>query len=382
VQSQAASIAPGGSWGYYGAGVFLMLVEFITANREQLVALARAKVAKRLAPRPTERELTSGVPLFLDQLAETLRHTPSSVTDMTEAIERSAAAHGAALLDLGYTVAQVVHDYGDICQVITELADEVDAPISTDEFHTLNRCLDNAIAEAVTEYARLRERSMAEGETERSGAFAHELRNRVSAAQLGFLAIKSGRAPIGGSVAAVVMRNLQGMAALINRAMVEVRLGAGNSQRKRIHLHELLKETEIDGAMEADVHGVSLSIAPVDRGIDVHADPQILGGAVVNLLQNAFKFTHAGGRVSLRTSVVAARVEIEVEDECGGLPLGKADQLVNALQQRGSSRSGLGLGLFISRKGVEASGGILRVRDIPGSGCVFTIDMPLMALAS
>jgi signal transduction histidine kinase len=356
-----------------------MLVEFITANREQLVALARAKVANRLAPRPTERELTSGVPLFLDQLAETLRSAPSSIAG---AIERSAAVHGAVLLNLGYTVAQVVHDYGDVCQAITELADELDAPISADEFHTLNRCLDNAIAEAVTEYTRLREQSMAERETERSGVFAHELRNRISAAQLGFQAIKSGRAPIGGSVAAVVIRNLQGMAALINRTMVEVRLGAGNTQRKRIHLHELLTETEIDGAMEADVHGVSLSVTPVDRGIDVDADPQILGGAVVNLLQNAFKFTHSGGRVSLRTSVNAGRVEIEVEDECGGLPPGKAEELFGAFQQRGTNRSGLGLGLFISRRGVEASGGVLRVRDVPGSGCVFTIDLPLMALAS
>jgi len=356
-----------------------MLVEFITANRERLVALAQTKVAKRLAPRATERELTSGIPLFLDQLAETLRRSPSA---MTEAIERSAAVHGAALLNLGYTVAQVVHDYGDVCQAITELADELDAPISADEFRTLNQCLDNAIAEAVAEYARLRERSLVEGETERSGVFAHELRNRVSAAQLGFLAIQSGRAPFGGSVAAVVMRNLQGMAALINRAMIEVRLGAGNTQRKRIHLRELLKETEIDGAMDADVHGVSLSVARVDDGIDVDADPQILGGAVGNLLQNAFKFTRAGGRVALRTSVIAGRVEIEIEDECGGLPPGKVEQLLAALQQRGTVRSGLGLGLSISRKGVEASGGVLRVRDVPGSGCVFTIDLPLMALAS
>jgi len=357
-----------------------MLVEFIAANRERIVALARTKVAKRLAPRATERELTSGVPLFLDQVVETLRQTPSPA--ITGSMQRSAAAHGAALLDLGYSVAQVVHDYGDVCQAITELADELDAPIRTDEFRTLNQCLDNAIAEAVTEYTRLRERSIADGETERTGVFAHELRNRVSAAQLGFLAIKSGRAPIGGSVAAVVIRNLQGMAAVINQAMIEVRLGSGNTQRKRIHLHELLKETEIDGAMEADVHGVLLSVTPVDRAIDVNADPQILGGAVVNLLQNAFKFTRAGGRVSLRTSVVASRVEIDIEDECGGLPLGKAEQLLHALQQRGTERSGLGLGLLISRKGVEASGGVLRVRDLPGSGCVFTIDLPLMALAS
>jgi hypothetical protein len=53
----------------------------------------------------------------------------------------------------GFTVGQVVHGYGDVCQAVTDLAVEMGAPISTDDFRTLNRCLDDAIAGAVTEYA-------------------------------------------------------------------------------------------------------------------------------------------------------------------------------------------------------------------------------------
>jgi signal transduction histidine kinase len=353
-----------------------LLSEFITANREQLIALTRAKVVKRLAPRPTEQELTSGVPLFLDELVQTLGRPPLSTAAGAEA---SALAHGAALLNRGYTVAQVVHDYGDICQAITELADEVDAPITVDEFHTLNRCLDNAIADSVTEYTRLRERSMSDHATERSGVFAHELRNRVSAAQLAFQAITNGHAPIGGSVAAVVTRSLRALTSLINRAQVEVRVDSGNTPRQRVHLRSFMEEAEVDGTLEARVHGVSLSISPTDPVTAVQVDPQILAGAVANLLQNAFKFTRTGGHVSLRTVVTASRVLIEIEDQCGGLPPGMSEELFGAFQQRGTNRSGLGLGLFISRKGVEASGGVLRVRDIPGSGCVFTIDLPLLA---
>jgi signal transduction histidine kinase len=351
-----------------------MLFEFITANRDELIARTRVKVGKRLAPRPTAREVESGVPLFLDQLAETLRRAPSA---MPETMDRSAAVHGAVLLKHGYTVAQVVHDYGDVCQALTELADEVDAPISIDEFHTLNLCLDNAIAEAVTEYTRLRDLSIAEAETERSGIFAHELRNKISAARLGFDVIKSGRAPLGGSVATVVTRSLHGISALINRALVEVRVDSGNTRRQRIHLHQLIEEAEVDATIEAGVHGVSLTVAPIDRGIDVQADPHILSGAIANLLQNAFKFSHAGGHVSIKANVVDARVEIEIEDECGGLPPGKTEELFAAFQQRGTNRLGLGLGLFVSRKGIQASAGTIRVRDLPGSGCVFTIDLPL-----
>ena len=351
-----------------------MLFEFIAANRETLIALTRSKVAERLAPKATEQELTSGVPLFLDQLVATLRPSASPTAD---AIQRGAAEHGAALLGLGYTVAQVVYDYGDICQAITELANQRDAPITTDEFHTLNRCIDNAIAEAVTEFTRLRDGSISDGETERSGVFAHELRNLVSAAQMAFLAIKSGRAPIGGSVASIVTRNLHGITTLIDRALVEVRLDSGNVHLQRVPIHQIIEEAEVDGTMAAGVHGVSLVVTPTDRDIAVEADPQILAGAIANLLQNAFKFTHAGGRVVIRATAVDGRAKIEIEDECGGLPPGRAEELFGAFQQHGTNRSGLGLGLFISRKGVEANGGRLLVRDVPGSGCVFTIDLPL-----
>ena len=44
--------------------------------------------------------------------------------------------------------------------------------------------------------------------------------------------------------------------------------------------------------------------------------------------------------------------------------------------QHGADRSGLGLGLSISRRAVEANGGTLRLRDVPGTGCIFTIDLP------
>jgi len=362
-----------------GASWNIMLVEFITAHREEIIARTRAKVATRLAPRPTKRELKTGVPLFLDQLAEKLRRRPSLPT---ATIERTAAVHGAALLNLGYTVAQVVRDYGDICQAVTELADEIDAPITTAEFHTFNLCLDDATAEAVTEFTRLRDQSMAAGETERLAVFAHELRNKISAVQLAFQAIHSGRAPTHGSVAAVLTRGLHDMTALINRALVEVRLDSGTTQRQRIDLHEIIEHAEVDGTLEAGVRGVSFSVTSIDRAINVNADPQILAGALANLLQNAFKFTHRGGHVSLRTSVIGAHVEIEIEDECGGLPPGKVDELFGAFQQHGTNRSGLGLGLFISRNAVEASGGVIRVRDLPGKGCVFTIDMPLLPLAA
>ena len=119
-------------------GTLVMLYEFIDANREEIVRRCRAKVATRSMPPPTPAEIDHGVPVFLNQLQHALRFGLS----MSSEIGVSALQHGHDLLLQGFTVSQVVHDYGDICQAITELAVEMEVPISTEDFRTLNRCLE------------------------------------------------------------------------------------------------------------------------------------------------------------------------------------------------------------------------------------------------
>src|SRR6185369_11778722 len=122
------------------------MLDFITAHRDAIIARAREKAAKRPWPAVSRDELETGIPLFLTQLAETLRLAGTSEPFSPDAIGESASKHGGDLLGKGFTVAQVVHDYGDICQGITELAVEKHAVIRPHEFQILNLCLDNAIA--------------------------------------------------------------------------------------------------------------------------------------------------------------------------------------------------------------------------------------------
>ena len=103
-----------------------MLHEFLTQNTAEIIARTRAKVALRTMPMPTESELKNGVPLFLEQLIDRLR---LATTD-SNAIKESARQHGGELLAMGFTVSQVVQGYGDVCQAITQLAEETQAPIS------------------------------------------------------------------------------------------------------------------------------------------------------------------------------------------------------------------------------------------------------------
>src|SRR4030095_3935904 len=90
----------------------LVLHEFIALNRDEIIRRCRAKVATRSIPPPTEAEIDHGVPVFLDQLRNALRLGEITSPE----IGRSAIKHGHDLLRQGFTVSQVVHDYGDVCQ--------------------------------------------------------------------------------------------------------------------------------------------------------------------------------------------------------------------------------------------------------------------------
>src|SRR5262249_60609026 len=99
--------------------------------------------------------------------------------------------------------------------------------------------------------------------------------------------------------------------------------------------------------------------------------------ALSNLVQDAIKFSRAGGHVVMRARAVNGTSVIEVEDECGGLPPGKEEELFAPFVQKGNDRRGLGLGLSVTREAVEAHGGHLSVTNLPGKGCIFSVSLRL-----
>ena len=369
--------------------------EFLIANREELIARCRAKVAQRARPGEVQRELAHGITPFLDQLIKTLQVEQTAQPMNSRKVSgptgggkpalsemgETAAEHGRELLQHGYTVEEVVHDYGDLCQAVTDLAYERKFEIKVDEFRTLNRCLDNAIATAVTEFGYQRDFVVADQQADalniRLGFFAHELRNLLSNATLSLAVIKAGNVGLGGATGAVLDRSLVGLRNLIDRSLAEVRMTAGLPVHHELFsLAEFIGEVKLAGELEAQVKGCVLFVSDVDPRLAVDADRDLLFSAVGNLLQNAFKFTHPGTEVTLNVYSMANRILIDVEDNCGGLPAGDAERLFRPFTQTSDDKSGLGLGLSIARRSIEANAGVLSVRDIPGSGCVFTIDLP------
>ena len=353
-----------------------MLHDFISNNRQKIITRCRTKVSTRSIPSPTDAELEHGVPVFLDQLADALRRRLISSSD----IAGSAVQHGHELLRHGFTVSQVVHDYGDVCQAITELAVETSAPISTDDFRMLNGCLDDAIAGAVTEFSREQNQSTLDGETargnERAGFLAHEMRNLLNTAIVAFEVLKTGNVGVGGSTGTVLHRSLMGARALTGRSLAAVRLTEGAQNPVKFFVAGFIEELALAATMEGHARGIALRVMPVDDDVLVEADQQVLTAVVMNLLQNAFKFTRPGTTVVLSVNASPERVLIEIQDECGGLPSENVAELFRPFQQRGVDRTGIGLGLAFSRLAVEANHGRLYARNLPDRGCLFGIDLP------
>jgi len=376
-----------------------MLHEFLTANRDDLIDRCRLKVVQRRAPKATDAELEHGIPLFLDQLVKTLRVERTAVPARSREVSgpsggegsvwseigASAARHGRELLYHGFTVDQVVHDYGDLCQSITDLAFERDVPFEVDEFRTLNRCLDNAIADSVTEFTYQRDLLLEDAgihaRNDRLGYLAHELRGLIQTATLAVTAIKAGNVGLAGATGAVLDRSLIGLRNLVDRSLADVRVTAGMPPRRRLlSLAQFIGEVKISASLEAQARGCGLAVSTVDPGLAVEVDRDLLFSAVGNLLQNAFKFTEQSSEVSLNVHSTADRILIDVEDNCGGLRPGDVEKMLQPLPTGSEERSVLGLGLSICRRSVEANDGVLRVRNRPGTGCIFTIELPRHAM--
>jgi signal transduction histidine kinase len=348
------------------------LADFLVQNRELIERRTCEVFFARSKPAPDVSQLGRGIPLFMEQLIATLN---DENTD-DRALARTATAYGARLFTLGFTVSELVHGYGSVCSVVTKLARERAFEVATRDFEVFNRTLDVAIAEAVTAHEIERTAQASAREDERIGALAHELRNTLSAAAMAFDVIKQGTVGMRGQTADVLDRSLTRMGALIDRSLAEVRLRTDPAPvAERFRLADALDQIGATVRREIETRNLQF-VLEVDREAEVETDRQFLLSAVSNLVQNALKYTPADGHVSVRGHCTDSRLVIEVEDECGGLPPAKIEELFRPFV-RGTHRTpGVGLGLSIAMRAIKAIDGKIQARDVPGKGCIFTVEVP------
>lgn len=317
--------------------------------------------------------------------AELLDHMPSFVDEIIAALypdalplprsSASAEEHGEQRLRLGFDVGEVVREYGALHECILQVASEAGHRITEHDNLLVVKWLNGGIADAVVQYTHQRDLELQRQESEHLGFIAHELRNPLGLALLAFQRLQ--RTELAESRTAEMLdRSLRRTSDMISSVLTHAALRIGVEPRLgRIALRSFLAEIEAEAEVQAQAKRLTLSLdAPEELIVD--ADERLLRSAVSNLVHNALKFSQEGARIEIRARIADSRLLIEVADGCGGLPAGQAEELFAPLVQRSDNRSGFGLGLSIALQAAEAHHGTIKVRDVPGTGCTFTIDLP------
>jgi signal transduction histidine kinase len=288
----------------------------------------------------------------------------------------NAFEHGAQRLRLGFNVAEVVREYGTLHRCILELADEASQPLTTHDQTVISRWLNAGLANAVSQYVNDRDAELHRQSAEHLGFIAHEIRNPLSSMGMAFRILQKGPLAQGGRAVEVLERNLRRTVDVVDNALHHASLTMGVAPRlETVKVRKFLEEVELDCDADAESKSIKVAVAGPDA-LTIEADPRLLRSAVSNLLQNALKFSNPGTTIHVRARRDEGHVLIEVEDACGGLPPGRAEELFQPLVQRGQDQTGFGLGLSICRQAAQAHNGMLVVRDLPGQGCIFTLELP------
>jgi signal transduction histidine kinase len=349
------------------------LFTLLRTRRQRLIDVWSGQVLAALGSDPLSRaELVDHMPLFVDEL---------TVAVHPEAIPlpgggTSAEQHGAQRLRLGFDAREVVREYGMLHSCILQLAKHEGVDITVEEHEVLVRSINAGMADAISQYVAQRDAEMQRSASEHIGFIAHEIRNPLSAARVAFDRLRARELASGGRLANLLDRNLKRTAEVIDSTLTHAWLKMGVPIRpESLPLRQFLEEIRLDAFGEAEDKGIDIAVvAPAD--LVIRADPRLLRSAIANLLLNAVKFSKPDHRVTIRAHQEDARILIEVADACGGLPPGRAEELFAPLVQRNENRSGFGLGLAIALQAAEAHNGTIKVRDLPGDGCVFTLDLP------
>jgi signal transduction histidine kinase len=276
----------------------------------------------------------------------------------------------------GYTIADVVQSYAIITRSIAKLAEQSRYVLSPDENARLNLCVASVIADAAAAIERETNATRDYQESQRLGSLAHELRNSLQAATVSLEMIGTGSVGANSNTSDALQQSLQRMGQLIDTTLTEVRMRVEPEVKLvDVLLIDVISQVATTAGFVARTRGISLVIQG-HYDLVVHADRQLLLSALSNIVQNALKYSGESTTVRIHASRKESIVRIEVSDQCGGLPPGAAERMFTPFTQYSADRTGVGLGLSISYNAIKKCHGEISVKDIPGVGCMFSVELP------
>ncbi len=273
---------------------------------------------------------------------------------------------------IGHELGALLHAYGVLDDVVFEVLSE-QGPVEVHEGRVLARLLHGAAVDAATADARLRDRALREQAEQHLGFIAHDLRTPLGSMKL---ALEVGRltgALPDNKVVSGLARSVSRLGMLIDNTLVAARLFRGALAPRQVNLQTLLHDVAADHGLHADAKALRTEIDVADD-VTVWADEQVLRLVLSNLLQNAVKFSQKGGAIAVRLRSSPGHAVVDVQDCCGGLT---PSVLAKVSDPGPPDHTGFGPGLQVAREAARALGGTIHVEDRPGSGCVFSLELPV-----
>ena len=178
------------------------------------------------------------------------------------------------------------------------------------------------------------------------------------------------------------LEEIDRIAALVDGLMLLARADAGvlRMDQQPVELHELVQEVYDQAQILAARHHVDLQLGPL-APVAVQGDPERLRRLLLNLTNNAIKYTPSGGRVTLSLQRCQDGAALQVSDTGIGLTPEEQARVFQRFYRSDQARlldaDGSGLGLCIARSIAEAHGGTIQLDSTPGVGSAFTVLLPL-----
>ena len=247
--------------------------------------------------------------------------------------------------------------------------------IERDEYDVSSKAIQKHLSEEISEH--LKTKVSVTTRDELIAILSHDLRNPIGAistsAELLQMEIKE---PSHKNLIELIKRNANTAIQLIQDIFEMENISQGNFDLKleRHNLLLLLKECIESFAHAAAAKKLTLELLPADDVVEVVFDRGRLWQVISNILGNAIKFTQESGRIVISLKATSDEAHISIADNGPGIPADKLDEIFNRFSQIASkNRTGLGLGLYISKIFVEAHGGKIHVDSTPGKGSTFHI---------
>jgi len=217
---------------------------------------------------------------------------------------------------------------------------------------------------------------------------AHELRNPLAPIRNAVALMERRKItdPLVESMRQTIDRQSQNLTRIVDELLDVNRVARGQFviEKQTLDLRDVIARAVETSRPIIDRHGHHLQLSIPDQPIDCYGDPMRLAQVLVNILNNAAKYTPDGGDIRLSTAVKDSRVELRVRDNGRGIERDAIDRIFDLFMQvdpqAGSALGGLGVGLALVRRIVELHGGSVHVvSDGLGKGSEFIVRLPIIA---